>query len=783
MEKQSNKRVKLMIIGVAILVIGLVGITYAFFNYTRIGMTNTIRVGKISFSSNQNQTINLTNVFPISSSEASSDTENSDEIIITITGDTTYTEGIEYLITTVDVNNTINNKEIPISIVVTASNGLGTADASYFDNRGDTSEYKVLSRGTIKDNGEVLVGYITNGQTGVNGTVSIKAYIDEDKILISDTYDGSESGNMGTPNSLAEGKTMLTTTEWNSIQNSPLSFKIKVEANQGIWVNEPLTAYERINRNVINPATPINFANVSSNSNGKGLYILPGTENDTYPIMYYRGAINNNNVSFGGYCWQMVRTTDTGGIKMIYNGEPAISGSGENTTYNCGVTRPFEDSIMTTISIFNPAGYYYADDYEIISIQGNNATYKLKSKNNPLTQVAIASTSDAASNIPTIAANYPYTCMQTSSNGTCSTLYKVVSHANETNANVYASTSLSSIDNNAFNSHAQSLSDVGYMSNARYVYSPNTPTSGAYFGTSVEYDDFDSNGTYEYRLVNDGSGSVSTTLDADHHYSCNMTTCTTIRYYYYATEYLYRYISLTGGEKIEDALYKMTGNGSLETKTKNSGYELNNTDSSIKTLIENWFKTNLTNEVDAEKTNYASYLEDTIWCNDRSYNTQTGNIATYSESGWNPNGGTLNETLHFGTYNRYYNGWYSTTNVPSLTCPNETDRFSVSSRVAHLNYPVGLLTVDEMIMAGASGNTSTSNGSYYLYTGSQYWTMSPAISDGGSSREFRVESGNVTGLYVTSTVNIRPAISLKNGVEFEYSGDGTPTNPYVVKYN
>ena len=45
---------------------------------------------------------------------------------------------------------------------------------------------------------------------------------------------------MGTPNSLAQGKTVLTTTEWNSLQSSGLSFKVKVEANEGIWVNGSL---------------------------------------------------------------------------------------------------------------------------------------------------------------------------------------------------------------------------------------------------------------------------------------------------------------------------------------------------------------------------------------------------------------------------------------------------------------------------------------------------------------------------------------------------------------
>ena len=31
--------------------------------------------------------------------------------------------------------------------------------------------------------------------------------------------------------------------------------------------------------------------------------------------------LDKNNVIFAGHCWQMIRTTDTGGVKMIYNGE------------------------------------------------------------------------------------------------------------------------------------------------------------------------------------------------------------------------------------------------------------------------------------------------------------------------------------------------------------------------------------------------------------------------------------------------------------------------------
>ena len=61
------------------------------------------------------------------------------------------------------------------------------------------------------------------------------------------------------------------------------------------------------------------------------------------------------------------------------------------------------------------------------------------------------------------------------------------SYASETSANVYASTDISTIGKSKFNTNYQNASEVGYMSNTRYNNNSTSPTSGAYFGTSVEY--------------------------------------------------------------------------------------------------------------------------------------------------------------------------------------------------------------------------------------------------------------------------------------------------------
>ena len=185
----KNKRLWLGILSVIGIISITVGVSIAFFNYTRTGQANTIAVGRIFFNSTQNNTINLTNVFPIKSSDLNNDENNHDTVTINIEGDTMYSDGVEYLVTIDDVNNTVNGKQIPIAFTATATN-IGTSSNDYFNDRGSTtSVYNLTEGGEVKEDKQILVGYITKGATGINGHIDVTAYIDASKIAISDTYD------------------------------------------------------------------------------------------------------------------------------------------------------------------------------------------------------------------------------------------------------------------------------------------------------------------------------------------------------------------------------------------------------------------------------------------------------------------------------------------------------------------------------------------------------------------------------------------------------------------
>ena len=243
----KSKKQMFLVIGIFALMLFAGGVTYAFFNYTRTGAGNTIRVGRIAFISRQTETISLSNLFPIDPTETGimDDEEKVGTLEIEIEGDTDYVDGVEYLISVVNSNITSNGKKLPISLDVTVTN-LGTSNDDYFTAREDKNAtiYKKLIADTLTGDGQLLEGYIKPNTTsgtieGVNGKITIKAYLDKNKVLISDTYDGTESDNMGTPNSMATGKIVFTTSEWNALQSSGASFQIKVEANEGIWVENP----------------------------------------------------------------------------------------------------------------------------------------------------------------------------------------------------------------------------------------------------------------------------------------------------------------------------------------------------------------------------------------------------------------------------------------------------------------------------------------------------------------------------------------------------------------
>ena len=324
---------------------------------------------------------------------------------------------------------------------------------------------------------------------------------------------------------------------------------------------------------------------------------------------------NKNNIIFGGFCWQMWRTTDTGGVKVIYNGVPSegkCNNTGANTTIGSSV---FNEGNTTNLSQ-GKMGYMYNPD--------------------TLATISVNVTSSGISN------------------------------------------------------HL--------------------------FGESVTYSDG------SYTLTNTQTG-----YDSNHKYVCtgasnNITTCSSVRYYFTLSGNTGMAMTLNTGKTIIETLEDML-----------SADNVNQTDSVIKTMIDTWYENNLES--------YGDKLEDTIFCNGRN----------------------LKKT----SFNNAANG---------LSCPNETDKFSVSNPKAQLTYKIGLMTRQEVDLLKTDSAAKS---------GAVYWLITPRNPVGGTSgyvSNYYVAAGslNLTGGSYNTSRGVRPAISLKNSVEYT-SGNGSTDSPYIVE--
>ena len=184
----------------------------------------------------------------------------------------------------------------------------------------------------------------------------------------------------------------------------------------------------------------------------------------------------------------------------------------------------------------------------------------------------------------------------------------------------------------------------------------------------------------------------------------------------------------------------------------------NTTDSTIKTIIDNWYKGNL-------NTNYGKYLSTTaVYCNDRS----------------------TSDNAYFGAQTRIY-----TNKTPSYDCTATEDKFTVDTSTGNgkLTYPIALMTADEVSFAGGLYLTSAPTWYYYnsankSSTGStDWWLLSPNYWGGSDAFVFCVDGSSSPGYLlnfnVDGTSGVRPVISLKSCIKYS-TGNGAPETPYEI---
>ncbi len=456
-----------------------------------------------------------------------------------------------------------------------------------------------------------------------------------------------------------------------------------------------------------------------------------GTSNDSYgrtgnKTIYYikprsssyeSELLNKINVKFAGMCWQILRTTDTGGVKLIYNGE-YVEGTG---CYPQTDTEHTHKGIIGTNAGSTGFGgmFKYSDTF----------TYNISTGEFTL--------------VNPIEGNYysdksllrKYSCRSSAS--TCTTLY-YLNYENKSASNIayctaytIGDTQNAQIGTSPFYANYYSPAYVGYMfGDTAYEYVANTAPSGI-MGNKVHW-----NGSNYELQESDGTTSSNSTYDTNHHYMCNngLSTCADgkVRYYYYGNYYT----ELTGGDDIEAAISKMLTN--VENKH----------DSTMKAYLENWYYNNLRD--------YEDYIDqDAVYCNDRSIT---------SLGGWSNTGPITADSNSNIKFNNYI---IKTT----LGCTNNTDKFSTSNTSAQLKYPIGLATAPEMKLI---------NNDNVRKTGQYIWLVSPDYFSTNTVNEHYVfSSGGLGSINVNYAAGSRPVITLAP-TNVPVTGNGSLSNPYVI---
>lgn len=211
--------------------------------------------------------------------------------------------------------------------------------------------------------------------------------------------------------------------------------------------------------------------------------------------------------------------------------------------------------------------------------------------------------------------------------------------------------------------------------------------------------------------------------------------------------------------------------------------------STMKTAVESWYTS-------SGLENFETYInQDAVYCNDRSVATGTT---------WTSAPGS---DFDYAGKVRLDSNKY-----PTLKCGGDTsggyyesasnrlaDKFSKTNTVGngYLSKPIGLMTTDELVLAGGMVGTALdspyawyyNNGSGTSIIGSGWWWLltpkfwyatnqkpSQYLVDAYDSYYGRINASNIAN---TGSSKIRPVISLKTNVVV--SGTGTTASPYIIE--
>ena len=454
----KNRKNYLIMILATVLLITIIGISYATFNYVGTGQKlNTITTGAISMNYIESSNIiSMNNALPTTDNTGKKRLNTGEYFDFTVKSSIRGNTDINYEIAAKEESgNTFDGKNIKFYLTKVNSDGAEEevmAPKTYSE---DTTSN--IYTGRPADMMSLFVGNL-NQQGGTEIKYRLRLWVDENYNPQNDN-----GGLIYKVKVNVYGQTSDTVAKVEDTYCKDNGFNTLSDCM--LVMNNHESSIDIAKTNIKSKGTP-DFSKTATTD--EGLFMAEDDEGESY---YYRGAVKNNYVSFAGLTWRIIRRNGDGAIRMIYAGK-STSDTGEAITIG---KSKFNEKYWDPAYV----GYKYNEKFSLH--ENNGATeynwftntqkynfgtgYTFDESTKKFTLTGIIKQLTWKDNSDEIVAGKLYSCLNTN----CNVIYKVTGYQNDTTMTIqpisYSSDSYADAVTNTTNSTMKNTLDTWYKNN------------------------------------------------------------------------------------------------------------------------------------------------------------------------------------------------------------------------------------------------------------------------------------------------------------------------------
>ena len=298
MREKYRKRL-LIYVGILFCLISLVGVSYAVFNgYASQSSTNSLAATCVELVFSGENSVNLTNVYPINTAE-----------------------GLKTTPYTFKIKNNCDNY-MQYTIVASVINTTNVLDSKFVR--------------IALDGDDVLSPTNISVLKKINTPASLSGYSIKENFVLSETMGISKNEEKNFKFRMwLDGDSSET---WTSEQVEGKNYQVKISVVAAVRSKPALLTAVIKGKNNANVSVAQSTPGAAVSSSTEAL--LASTQDDYGTSYYFRGAVTNNFVEYANMCWRIVRVTGDGSIKLVlynYNGLTSTNNTPSSST-PCNVT-------------------------------------------------------------------------------------------------------------------------------------------------------------------------------------------------------------------------------------------------------------------------------------------------------------------------------------------------------------------------------------------------------------------------------------------------------------